>query len=86
MSNPLQNTELNELVERYNYLIKQYASLALEIAPKIEKFGKVQQELDVIDTELKRRNFQGKTADEIQAKLEEELKKRLDVLKTPPQI
>lgn len=72
----LNETDLTELVERYNYLIKQYVPLAAEIAPKLDKFGKLRQELQVISSEFVKRGYKPEEPDSLLKMVEEELKKR----------
>lgn len=75
MSN-FDNVELVDLVDRYNYLIKIYIPLAAEIAPKLDKFGKIRQELQVISSEFTRRGYVPESPEEFVKVVEEEIKKR----------
>ena len=56
MSN-LETVELNDLVQRYEQLIKVYVPLAAEVGEKLDKFGKIRQELQVIAAEFARRKY-----------------------------
>lgn len=76
MSNHLENVELLDLVDRYNYLIKEYVQLSMEIAPKLEKFGKHRNELQIISAEFVRRGYQPSEPDGLKRMVEEELGKR----------
>jgi len=75
MSN-LETTDLLELIDRYNYLIKTYVPLAAEIAPKLEKFGKYRQELQVISAEFVRRGYKPEEPESLTQMVEVELQKR----------
>ena len=72
----LQNTDTLELVDRYNNLIKKYVELSIELAPKIEKFGKYRNELQILSMEFVRRGFKVDEPESLKKLLEEEIKKR----------
>ena len=72
----LQSTDTLELVDRYNNLIKKYVELSIELAPKIEKFGKYRNELQILSLEFVRRGFKVDEPESLKNLLEEEIKKR----------
>ena len=72
----LQSTDTLELVDRYNNLIKKYVELSIELAPKIEKFGKYRNELQILSMEFVRRGFKVDEPESLKKLLEEEIKKR----------
>ena len=72
----LQSTDTLELLDRYNNLIKKYVELSIELAPKIEKFGKYRNELQILSTEFVRRGFKVDEPESLKKLLEEEIKKR----------
>ena len=72
----LQSTDTLELVDRYNNLIKKYVELSIELAPKIEKFGKYRNELQILSMEFVRRGFKVDEPESLKTLLEEEIKKR----------
>jgi hypothetical protein len=72
----LQSTDTLELVDRYNNLIKKYVELSVELAPKIEKFGKYRNELQILSAEFVRRGFKVDEPEGLKKLLEEEIKKR----------
>lgn len=74
--NNLESIDVLELVERYNYLIQVYVPLAAEIAPKLEKFGKIRQELQIISAEFVKRGYKVDESESLKKMIEEELKKR----------
>lgn len=76
MSNRLETIDLLELVDRYNYLIQEYAKLSIELATKMEKFGKYKNELEIITAEFIKRGYNHKDPDHLVKMVEEEIKKR----------
>jgi DNA gyrase/topoisomerase IV subunit A len=72
----LQETDTTELLDRYTYLIKEYVTLAAEIAPKLEKFGKIRQELQSLIVEFNKRGAELKDPEDYKKWVEEELLKR----------
>jgi len=72
----LSNIDILELVDRYNNLIKFYTELALEIAPKLDKFGKYKKELEILTVEFVKRGFKVEEPDSLKRMVEEELAKR----------
>lgn len=76
----LKEVDTLELVDRYNSLIKKYAELALEIAPKLEKFGKYKQELELLSVEFVQRGVQIQDPEGLKRLVEQELEKRKNVI------
>jgi len=74
--NSLENCEIEELLSRYNFLIDKYIPLTLELAEKLEKFGKYKQELQVLTTEFSRRGFNPDEKDSLQKMIQQEIDKR----------
>lgn len=80
--NNLETTDLLELVDRYNYLIKLYVPLAAEIAPKLEKFGKYRQELQIISAEFVRRGYKAEEPESLKQMIEAALEKKNGITQT----
>jgi hypothetical protein len=76
MTNNLENSDILELVDRYNYLIKQYVELSVEVAAKLDKFGKYRNELQILSTEFVRRGFKIEDPESLNALVASELAKR----------
>lgn len=72
----LESVDLLDLVDRYNNLIKLYCELAIELAPKLEKFGKHKKELEIITVEFVKRGYKVEEPDSLKKMVEEELAKR----------
>ena len=72
----LENEDIDNLVVRYNQLIDKYIPLTVELATKLEKFGKIKQELQIISAEFVRRGFDPKTPDSLLKIIEQELQNR----------
>ncbi len=72
----LEDASIVDLTERYNYLIQKYASLALELAPKLEKFGKYKKELQLLSVEFVNRGVNVQDPESLTNLVAEELEKR----------
>jgi hypothetical protein len=72
----LEDTDILELVDRYNWLVQKYAPLALELAPKLEEFGRYKQELQMLTTEFARRGYTPEDPESLTKLIEEAIKKR----------
>lgn len=71
--------ESNEvLLGRYYQILEKYVSLASELAPKIEKFGKYKQELQMLTLEFSNRGVVAEDPESL-IKLLTEDKKPLEV-------
>ena len=70
---------LSDLIDRYTYLSKKYADLALELAPKLEQFGKYKNELYFIIGEMEKRGIKPEEPENMKKMIEEELKKRVPI-------
>lgn len=72
----LEDADIIELTERYNFLIQKYVDLAVELAPKLEKFGKYKRELQLLSVEFVRRGVDVRDPESLTNLVAEELKKR----------
>lgn len=72
----LKDADILELTDRYTFLIKKYGELALELAPKLEKFGKYKKELQLITLEFVERGVNIKDPESLKNLLKEEIDKR----------
>ena len=70
----LEDCDILELEDRYNYIAKKYVDLAKELAPKLEEFGRYRDELQTIVLEYVNRNKQPPQTDS----LEEEIKNEIE--------
>ena len=75
----LEDTDILELQDRYFYLIPLYVQLAMELAPKIEKFGKYRKELQLLTAEFVRRGVSTSDPEGLTKLVEEELTKRKQI-------
>jgi hypothetical protein len=64
------NTDTNELLARFNYLVARYVPLAAELAPKIIQFGKYRQELQAIAVELNERGVKPEEPEDLKHMVE----------------
>ncbi len=74
--NAFENVDTVDLLDRYRDLIEKYVKIAQELAPKLEKFGKYRQELQLITTEFVSRGVATQDPESLVKIVEEELKKR----------
>lgn len=72
----IKDADILELKDRYSFIIQEYAKLALELAPLLDKFGKYKRELEIITTEFVRRGFRPKDPEGFDKLIQEELDKR----------
>ena len=72
----LEHVDTLELLDRYNFLIKKYGELALEIAPLLDKFGKYTRELQLITVEFSNRGVKADDPESLTKLVQEELEKR----------
>lgn len=63
-----------ELKDRLDTLIDEYSQLSLDIAKKLERFGKVRAELQLIVVELKKRGEKPEPSEEKRKNIEARLK------------
>jgi hypothetical protein len=73
----LENEDILELTDRYNFLVVKYVELAISIAPRLDEFGRYRKELQTIVAEFVRRNIIAKTPEDLERKVQEEINKRL---------
>jgi len=76
MSNNLDNVDTLELLDRYNNIIKKYCEISIELAPKLEKFGKYREELQLLSAEFKKRGYVPEEQDSLKKLIEKELETR----------
>ena len=60
-----------EILDRYYFLLKKYTDLSLELAKKLEDFGRIRQELQFIVVELTKRNQKVEDPKELIDKVEQ---------------
>ena len=72
----LEDADILELTDRYNYLIQQYAKLSIELADKLEKFGKYKKELETLTVEFGRRGASVEDPEPLKKLVEQEISKR----------
>lgn len=72
--NNLENIDLSDLIQRYEQLIKSYVPLAIEVGEKLDKFGKIRQELQIISVEFVRRNYTPEDPEKLKSMIENALK------------
>lgn len=72
----LEETDILELRDRYDYLIKKYVELATQIAPLLDKFGKHRQELQLISLEFQKRGLIADNPEELTKLIEDAINKR----------
>ena len=73
------DSEDSELVDRYDYVIKEYVALATKIAPILEQFGRYRKELQALTVEINDRNLLVPESEELKAVIEETIKEKRDV-------
>ncbi len=75
-----------ELKDRLDTLMDEYSSLSLEVAKKLDRFGKVRAELQLIVAELMKRGERAEPSEEKKKIIEERLKDaKIDTTKGSPQ-
>jgi len=72
----LEESDTLELLDRFDNLVRKYVPLAAELAPKIEKFGKLRKELQAIVSELVQRGVTPQDPDELTKMMEGALAER----------
>jgi len=72
----LEDVDIFELRDRYSFLIGNYADLAIELAPKLEQFGKYKKELELISAEFISRGAEPDDPESLKKLLEGEIAKR----------
>jgi len=65
----LSDVDILELEERYNYLVKDYVDLSIELSTKLEKFGKIRKEIQLIIVEFDKRKHKVQEQKELEEKL-----------------
>ncbi len=70
----LDNSDTLELQDRFNYLLEQYSVIAFELVPKLEKFGKIRSELQLLLVELQKRGANTEGSESLKKDVEEKLK------------
>ena len=73
----MEDLVLLDLIDRYTFLSKKYGDLALELAPKLEQFGKYRKELQFIVDEMSKRGIKPDDPENTKKIIEEELNKRM---------
>ena len=76
MNNIFDNSDNMELLQRYNYLISKYVELARDLAPKLDSFGKIRQELQAITIEFVSRDIVPENSETLVSVIEKELQER----------
>jgi hypothetical protein len=71
-----ENVDTSELVDRYDFLIKKYAELALELVPLLDKFGKHKKELQLLTVEFVNRGVDVKDPEKLSMLVMEEMNKK----------
>jgi len=72
----LEEADILELRDRYNFLAQKYVELAIDLTPKFEKFGKYRKELQLLSAEFIRRGADLEDPVSLQKIIEEEIAKR----------
>jgi hypothetical protein len=72
----LEDADTFELTDRYNYLVQEYVKLSVELAGKLEKFGKYKKELEMLTVEFVRRGVDVKDSEPLTNLIKDELEKR----------
>lgn len=72
----LKDADTLELLDRFNYLVGKYVPLAVELAPKLEEFGKYRKELQLIVGELAIRGIKPKEPEELKKVIESAIEQR----------
>jgi len=62
----LEGVDILELIDRYNYLLKEYIELAPKLAKSLENFGKMRQEIQLITVEIKNRGTNVEDSEELE--------------------
>ena len=76
MINPLKDVDILELADRYNFIIEKYVALAVDLAPRLDKFGKYKQELELISVEFVARGYTPSNSESLKKMVEEAIQKR----------
>ena len=74
--NIFDNVDTSELLERYGDLMSKYVKIAKELAPRLESFGKLRQELQAITLELASRNAVPEDSKDLVDDVKKEIDKR----------
>lgn len=53
----IENSDISELIDRYKTLIVDYVAIAPQLAKKLEEFGRLKKELELITSEFIRRKI-----------------------------
>jgi hypothetical protein len=72
----LKDTDTLELLDRYGFVAEKYVKLAIELAPKLEKFGKYRKELQVLTAEFVERDLKIEGTEDLESLIKEEIGKR----------
>lgn len=70
------DVDILELTDRYNFLIKKYSTLAVDLANMLEKFGKYRKELQALTVEFVNRGIQVDKREDLEQLIHNELEKR----------
>jgi len=79
----LKDADISELECRYNYVVKEYVHLAVDLAPKLEKFGKYRKELQLLTAEFIDRGVRVDDSNSLTQLIEKEIQKRNAEEQTP---
>lgn len=74
----LANVDIVDLVRRYEQLIKVYVPLAVEVGEKLDKFGKIRHELQILTAEFARRKYTPEESEKLKSLVEEALSKKVE--------
>jgi hypothetical protein len=72
----LEDADILELTDRYNFIVNEYVQLAVKLAPLLEKFGKYKKELEALTVEFVRRGVTAENPKGLASLIQEELDKR----------
>jgi hypothetical protein len=75
----IEDCDVLELKDRYQFLIKKYAESAILIAPEMDKLGRYRKELQLLVSEFVRRGVQVDDPEGIEKLVQQEINKRNEV-------
>ena len=66
----LEEAHVHELTQRFDSILEKYVKLSVDIAPKLEQFGKYKRELQVLSKEFERRGVKFQDPESLKRMLE----------------
>lgn len=75
------DTDLQQLKDRYFFLLEKYTDLSLDLAKKLEEFGRIRKELQYIVAEFAKNNQEAPDPKHLQDKIEQFLSESKDAQK-----